>query len=89
LPGQTNLERIYHNISNLKNVINAMKPIRQDAIILVVSNPVDLLMSLVVELSGLSESQVIGSGKFLDSVRLRRLLADRMGVSTTNFARTM
>jgi L-lactate dehydrogenase len=66
-----------------------MKPIRQDAIILVVSNPVDLLMSLVVELSGLSESQVIGSGKFLDSVRLRRLLADRMGVSTTNFARTM
>jgi L-lactate dehydrogenase len=79
--GQTNLERTYHNISNTKNVINAMKPIRQDAIIVVVSNPVDLLASLVVDISGLPESQIIGSGTFLDSVRLRRLLADRMGVS--------
>jgi L-lactate dehydrogenase len=79
--GQTNLERTYHNISNTKNVINAMKPIRQDAIIVVVSNPVDLLTSLVVDISGLPESQIIGSGTFLDSVRLRRLLADRMGVS--------
>jgi L-lactate dehydrogenase len=61
--------------------MNAMKPIRQDAIIVVVSHPVDLLTSLAMELSGLPESQVIGSGTFLDSVRLRRLLADRIGVS--------
>jgi L-lactate dehydrogenase len=58
-----------------------MKPIRQDTIIVVVSNPVDLLTSLVVSISRLPESQIIGSGTFLDSVRLRRLLADRMGVS--------
>jgi L-lactate dehydrogenase len=57
-----------------------MKPFRADTILLLVSNPVDVLTSLAQKLSGLPKSQVIGSGTFLDSVRLRGLLADKLGV---------
>jgi L-lactate dehydrogenase len=57
-----------------------MKPFRSDTILLLVSNSVDVLTSLALELSGLPKSQVMGSGTFLDSVRLRRLLANKLGV---------
>lgn len=58
-----------------------MKPFRSDTILLIVANPVDLLTSLAQELSGLQMSQVLGSGTFLDSVRLRGLMAGRAEVS--------
>ena len=61
-----------------------MKPIRSDAVILVVSQPVDVLTTLAQELSGLPKPQVIGSGTFLDSLRLGRLLANRLKVRTVN-----
>ena len=61
-----------------------MKPIRSDAVILVVSQPVDVLTTLAQELSGLPSSQVIGSGTFLDSLRLGRLLANRLKVRIVN-----
>jgi len=62
------------------SIINAMKPLRKDAIVLIVSNPNDVLTSLAQEISGLPRSQVIGSGTSLDSVRLRRLLANQLDV---------
>jgi L-lactate dehydrogenase len=57
-----------------------MRPFRSDTILLVVANPVDLLTELAQELAGLPKAQVMGSGTFLDSVRLRGLLADKAGV---------
>jgi len=62
--------------------MNAMKPFRSDTILLLVSNPVDVLTTLAQELSGLPKSQVMGSGTSLDSVRLRRLLANKFEVRT-------
>lgn len=59
-----------------------MKPFRSDSILLVLANPVDLLTSMAQGLSSLPASQVLGYGTFLDSVRLRGLLADRAGAST-------
>jgi L-lactate dehydrogenase len=58
-----------------------MKPLRQDAILLLVANPVDVLTSAAQRMSGLPKGQVIGSGTLLDSVRLRRALAARLQVS--------
>lgn len=69
-------------MSIVREVVETMKPFRSDTILLIVSNPVDLLTSLAHELSGLPTSQVLGSGTFLDSVRLRGLVAVRAGVST-------
>lgn len=58
-----------------------MKPFRRDTILLVVANPVDLLTSIAKDIAGLPASQVIGSGTFLDTYRLRGMLATRAFVS--------
>jgi len=57
-----------------------MTPFGKDTILIILANPVDLLTSVAMKLSNLPASQVLGSGTFLDSVRLRGLLADRMQV---------
>lgn len=82
--GETSIQHMYENISIIQSVVKAMRPFRSDTILLVVANPVDLLTSLAQELSGLPKSQVFGSGTFLDWVRLRGLLADKVGVGAHN-----
>jgi malate/lactate dehydrogenase len=64
----------------LKQVFEAMQPIRTDAILVLVANPVDILTHFAQQLSGLPKSQVFGSGTFLDTVRLRGILAKRFKV---------
>ncbi|KAH7190955.1 lactate dehydrogenase/glycoside hydrolase [Fusarium oxysporum] len=82
--GQTTIDYTSRNISIVREVVETMKPFRSDTILLIVSNPVDLLTSLAYELSGLPTSQVLGSGTFLDSVRLRGLVAMRAGVAANS-----
>ena len=65
--------------------MKSMKPFRSDTILIIVSNPVDILTSFAQELSELPKSQVIGTGTFLDTVRLRGLLADRLEVRNCSF----
>ncbi|GIJ98880.1 hypothetical protein Aspvir_001002 [Aspergillus viridinutans] len=79
--GETSVQHMYRNLGIVRSVIQAMRPFRSDAILLVVSNPVDLLATIAQQLSGLSPSQVLGSGTLLDSVRLRGLLANKAGVA--------
>lgn len=55
-----------------------------DAVLLIASNPVDILTYLTWKISGLPKHKVIGSGTNLDSARFRYLLADRMGIATTS-----
>jgi L-lactate dehydrogenase len=71
---------IDRNYVVLDNVIRGMKPIKKDAVLLLVSNPVDLLAYFAQRMSGLPYAQVIGSGTFLDSVRLRSALAEQVQV---------
>jgi L-lactate dehydrogenase len=82
--GETRLSSVYRSAANLRSVIHAMKPFRSDTILLVVSNPVDILTSFAQEVSGLPQSQVMGSGTFLDTVRLRGLLANKAGISASS-----
>ncbi|KAK3986592.1 lactate/ malate dehydrogenase [Cladorrhinum sp. PSN332] len=79
--GETNIQHTNRNVSIMRSVVRAMTPFRSDTIVLVVSNPVDILTSIAQELSGLSKFRVFGSGTFLDSVRLRGLLADKAEVA--------
>jgi L-lactate dehydrogenase len=83
--GETSTQHIYQKVSIIRSIINEMKPFRSDTILLVVANPVDLLTSLAHELSDLPASQVLGSGTFLDSVRIRNLLAETTGVRAHYF----
>jgi L-lactate dehydrogenase len=82
--GQPGIEKLYHSIAVVGSAVKAMKPFRSDTILLLVSNPIDLVTTFAQGLSGLPRSQVLGSGTFLDSVRLRGLLADKTGVRAYN-----
>lgn len=79
-PGQTRLELIDENIEVLKTILTAMQPLRKDIILVIITNPVDVLTWFAYRLSGLPSSQVIGSGTFLDTVRLRNALAEERHV---------
>lgn len=64
----------------LSQIINSLTPIRSDAIVLVVANHVDVLTYFAQQLLSLPTAQVIGTGTFLDSLRLRGLLAEKAEV---------
>lgn len=81
LIGQTTIDYTARNISIVRNIVEAMRPFRSDTILLVVSNPVDLVTTIAGELSQLPPSQIMGSGTFLDSVRLRGMMADKAKVA--------
>lgn len=80
-PGDTRLDLIDRNFKVLKSVLDGMQPIRSDAILLLVANPVDVLTAMAQRMSGLPRNQVLGSGTLLDSVRLTRVLAHKLKVS--------
>jgi L-lactate dehydrogenase len=79
--GESRADLIDRNYTIINSVIHDMSPIRNDAVLLLVSNPVDALTYMAQRLSGLPKSQVVGSGTFLDSVRLRSALAEQIQVS--------
>lgn len=80
LSGETSIQHMYQKIAIIESITNAMKPFRPDTILLIAANPVDVITSFAQEHSGLPASQVLGSGTFLDSIRLRGILADQAGV---------
>lgn len=61
-----------------------MKPLKKSAILLLIANPVDILTYFALEYSGLPKNQVIGSGTFLDSARLRGAVAAKAGVAASS-----
>uniref|UniRef100_A0A8H7K7B8 Glycosyl transferase family 1 domain-containing protein n=1 Tax=Bionectria ochroleuca TaxID=29856 RepID=A0A8H7K7B8_BIOOC len=81
--GQPSMDYTDRNISIVRSIMKEMSPFRSDAIIIVVANPVDLLTSIVQELSGLPRHQVLGSGTFLESIRLRGIVASELKVGIT------
>lgn len=82
--GESRTDLIGKNVKILKSAIEDCKPFREDTILLVVTNPVDVLTYFAQHFSGLPKNQVFGSGTFLDSARLRGILASRMAVSASS-----
>ena len=64
--------------------MNDMKPFRSDTILILVANPVDVLTYFAQKFSGLPKEQIIGSGTFLDSARLRGILATKAEVAASS-----
>ncbi len=80
-PGETRLELLNRNKKIFDQVIASMRPnLDRDAIILVVSNPVDILAYYVGTHLGFPMNQVIGSGTVLDTARLKYLLSQETGI---------
>lgn len=72
--GETRLDLIDKNYNIFKSFIPTIAKLSPDAILLVVSNPVDILAYMTYKLSGFPVNQVIGSGTVLDTARLKSLL---------------
>lgn len=75
-PGETRLDLINKNIKVFKDIVPQVVQYSPNSILLVVSNPVDLLTQIAYEISGFPKSKVIGSGTVLDSSRLKYLISD-------------
>lgn len=83
-PGETRLELIGRNAAILKSILHEITSRKFEGILLIVSNPVDVLTYLSKELSGYPRERVIGSGTVLDTARLKQLLGEELGVDSRN-----
>lgn len=83
-PGQTRLELAGVNFGILKSMLPPLLEHSPDAIILLVTNPCDVLATAAVRFTGLPANRIFSSGTVLDTSRLRWLLGDRLGVNTSS-----
>jgi L-lactate dehydrogenase len=80
-PGETRLQLLERNAAVFKTVIDSVLKAASDAIILVASNPVDVMTQISTRISGLPTQRVIGSGTILDTARFRSLLGGHLGIA--------
>lgn len=83
-PGQTRLELASTNSYLVRDIVRQITRYTSDAILLVVTNPVDVMTWVALKESGYRKERVIGSGTLLDSARLRYFLSDECGVDARN-----
>lgn len=83
---ESRLELINRNVTLFKGILDELQNVKlaEDAVILVVSNPVDILTYLAVKSSGLAASKVFGLGTVLDTTRFRSMLAEYFEIDPTD-----
>lgn len=79
-PGESRLELVHKNVEIFKSIIPEISKRNYKGILLIVSNPVDIMTYTALRLSGLPSNQVFGSGTVLDTARLKYLLGEHLGV---------
>ena len=79
-PGETRLDLVKKNIAIFKSILPEIKKQNFGGILLVVANPVDILTTVAIKLSGLPENRVLGSGTVLDTARLKFELGNHLNV---------
>jgi L-lactate dehydrogenase len=82
-PGESRLELLRRNAQVFGQIVPAVVEAAPDALLLVVSNPVDIMTHVAARLaarSGVRSSRVLGSGTTLDTARFRALLGRHFGV---------
>ncbi|MBD2315034.1 L-lactate dehydrogenase [Desertifilum sp. FACHB-1129] len=79
-PGETRLDLVERNVKIFKNLIADIVQYCPNAILLIVTNPVDIMTYVSLKLSGFPSSRVIGSGTVLDTARFRTLLAAKLDI---------
>ena len=83
-PGQTRLELAETNTKIMKSITKSIMASGFNGVIVVASNPVDLMTYVVAKVSGLPKNQVLGSGTVLDTARLRYIMAEYLNISSKN-----
>lgn len=84
-PDESRLDLINRNVALFSGILESMKTagFRKDALVFVVSNPVDILTQLAAAKLGLPWQQVLGLGTMLDTARFRSLLAQDLKLAST------
>lgn len=83
-PGETRTDLVKVNVKIFHSIVENIIKYNRDGILLVVTNPVDILTYVTWKVSGFPSSRVIGSGTVLDTARLKYLLGQRLGVDARN-----
>lgn len=83
--GETRIDLLKRNTSIFKEIIGEiLKFCDNNTILLVVSNPVDILTHITLKLSGFDKTKVIGSGTVLDTSRLKYMIGENLGIDIRN-----
>ena len=80
-PGQTRTELFDINKGIIADIIKNLSSINPQAILIMVTNPLDALTTIAQKISGLPQNQIFGAGTFLDSQRLRSIIAQEVKVA--------
>ncbi|PJI39781.1 MAG: L-lactate dehydrogenase [Rhizobium sp.] len=80
-PGESRLELLERNAGVFREVVAEVLRASPNAILLIASNPVDIMTQIATRLSGLPPQRVIGSGTILDTARFRSLVGRHLGIA--------
>ena len=83
-PGETRLQLLQKNAAIVRSIANDIVDQKSAGVILVASNPVDILTHIALKRAGYDRGRVIGSGTVLDSARFRHLLSTYCGIDIHN-----
>ena len=83
-PGESRVNLVKRNLAVFKQVIPNIKEHNEKCILLVATNPVDIMTYVSFKLSGFSPNRVIGSGTILDTSRLRSVIGDHFKIDSRN-----
>lgn len=79
-PGETRTDLIQRNIAIFRQILTGIREYNSTAILLIATNPVDILTYIAIKLTSLPKHQVIGSGTLLDSARFRYLISEKIKI---------
>jgi L-lactate dehydrogenase len=88
-PGQTRMDLAAANVAMVRSLVPQLLHVAPDAVLLLVTNPVDVVTWAAQDACDLPPGRVLGSGTVLDTSRLRFLLAERLGVALTSVHATV
>ena len=80
VPGETRLDLLDRNIEVVREVMRELAAVDFGGIVLIITNPVDVLAQFAQEESGFPAARIIGSGTVLDTARLRAMLSSELNV---------
>lgn len=79
-PGETRVDLLKRNVSIFESITTEVLKYNQDGILLIASNPVDIMSYFTWKKSGWPAQRVIGSGTLLDSSRFRYLIGEKLHI---------
>lgn len=88
-PGMTREELLQKNAAILKNICANIKKLSAQAILVVVTNPLDLMTNFVLKITGFKPQKVIGMGVSLDAARFANIIAKELNIPVTDIEATV